>query len=464
MEGLFQQPVRGTQLSESVLSEIRRVAGIALLLLILGLLTEHVALFLLLGVLAYLAWHVFNLVRFQRWFEAGKRFHPPEVWGVWGDVFYNVYRLQQRNRLRRRRIIRMLQRFQEATAIMPDATVVLGGQGDIEWWNEAAGNLFGLRLPQDKGQRIANLVRHPAFAEFLAAGDYSGTVQIPSPINEQVMLGVRIVRYGKQHLLLVARDITPIYRLDQVRRDFVANVSHELRTPLTVISGFLETMADEESGYTQQWARQWGRSVHLMRQEAARMQHLVEELLLLSRLEMDKGVHRREVIEVANMLTLIGEEATALSGLLKGGPRHRISIVADPNVLLRGNNSELRSAFSNLIFNAVQYTPNHGEINVRWYADHNGAHLEVRDTGLGIPAEHIPRLTERFYRVDTARSRDNGGTGLGLAIVKHVLNRHDAQLRIESELGKGSVFICDFPLSLTLHAGEYRKANVIPLS
>ena len=441
-------------MSESVLSEIRRVAGIALLLLFLGLLTEHVALFLLLGVLAYLAWHVFNLVRFQRWFEEGKRFHPPEVWGVWGDVFYNVYRLQQRNRLRRRRIIRMLQRFQEATAIMPDATVVLGGQGDIEWWNEAAGELFGLRTPQDKGQRIANLVRHPAFAEFLTAGDYSGTAQFPSPINEQIMLAVRLVRYGKEHLLLVARDVTPIYRLDQVRRDFVANVSHELRTPLTVISGFLETMSDEHSSYPEQWARQWGRSVHLMRQEAARMQHLVEELLLLSRLEMDKGVHRREVIAVSDMLTMIGEEAVALGGTLNGVPRHSFSVVADPNVRLCGNNTELRSAFSNLIFNAVQYTPGHGEINVRWYADASGAHLEVRDTGLGISAEHIPRLTERFYRVDTARSRDSGGTGLGLAIVKHVLNRHDAQLRIESELGEGSTFICDFPPALTVRVDQ----------
>ena len=259
-----------------------------------------------------------------------------------------------------------------------------------------------------------------------------------------------VVRYGKEHLLLVARDVTPIHRLDQVRRDFVANVSHELRTPLTVISGFLETMSEEHSSYPQQWARQWGRSVHLMRQEAARMQHLVEELLLLSRLEMDKGMHRREVIAVSGMLAMISEEAIALSGTLNGEPRHIFSVVADTGVRLCGNNTELRSAFSNLIFNAVQYTPSHGEINVRWYADASGAHLEVQDTGLGISAEHIPRLTERFYRVDTARSRDSGGTGLGLAIVKHVLNRHDAQLRIESELGEGSTFICDFPPALTV--------------
>ncbi len=439
-------------MSESVLSEIHRVAGLALLLLILGLLMDHVAFFLLLGVLAYLAWHLFNLARFQRWFEEGRRFHPPEVWGVWGDVFYNVYRLQQRNRLRRRRIIRMLQRFQEATAIMPDATVVLGVQGEIEWWNEAAGISFGLRAPQDMGQRIANLVRHPAFAEFLTAGDYSGTVQFPSPVNEQVMLAVRIVRYGKEHLLLIARDITPIYRLDQVRRDFVANVSHELRTPLTVISGFLETMSEDDSYYPPQWAQQWGRSVYLMRKEASRMQHLVDELLLLSRLEMDKGMHRREIIPVSDMLTMIGEEAVVLSGTLRGELRHTISVEADPHVRLQGNNTELRSAFSNLIFNAVQYTPPQGRINVRWYADATGAHLEVSDTGVGISAEHIPRLTERFYRVDTARSRESGGTGLGLAIVKHVLNRHDAHLHIISAPGKGSTFVCDFPLILTIRS------------
>ncbi len=424
-------------MSDSWISEVRWVAGLMLVMLVLGVLADHEALFLLFGVLGYLGWHLFNLVRLLRWFQEGKRFHPPEVSGVWEEVFYNIYRLQQRNRLRRRRIVRMLNRFQEATAVMPDATAVLGIQGEIEWWNNAAGELFGLHVPLDRGRRIVNLVRHPVFTEFFASGDYTATVQFPSPVNEQVMLAVRVVPYGKDHLLLVGRDITPIYRLEQVRRDFIANVSHELRTPLTVIGGFLETMSEDED----EWAHRWGRSLHLMRQQASRMQHLVEDLLLLSRLEMERGLHSRDVVVVSGVLAGIREEAVALSG----ERRHAIHLEADPRVRLQGNGEELRSAFSNLVFNAVQYTPPGGDIHIRWYADAAGAHLEVGDTGVGIAAEHIPRLTERFYRVDAARSRESGGTGLGLAIVKHALHRHDAHLGIESELGKGSTFTCHFP-------------------
>lgn len=427
-------------MSDSWLSEVRWVVALALAMLVLGLLAGHVALFLLFGVLCYLGWHLFNVVRLLRWFQEGKRFHPPEVRGVWEDVYYNIYRLQQRNRLRRRRIVRMLNRFQEATAVMPDATVVMGIQGEIEWWNDAAGNLLGLRVPQDRGRRIVNLVRHPVFAEFFAARDYSLTVQFPAPVNEQIMLAVRIVPYGGDHLLLVARDITPVYRLDQVRRDFVANVSHELRTPLTVIGGFLETMSEDGDEY----GRRWGRSIYLMRQQTDRMQRLVEDLLLLSRLEMEKGLHHRDVVPVATVLASIREEALVLSG----ERRHTIHLDADPGLQLRGSGEELRSAFSNLVFNAVRYTPDGGDIHIRWYTNDTGAHFEVRDTGVGIAAEHIPRLTERFYRVDAGRSRESGGTGLGLAIVKHVLNRHEGQLRIESELGKGSTFVCDFPAHL----------------
>lgn len=427
-------------MSESWLSEVRWVIALALVMLVVGLLTGHVVLFLLLGVLSYLGWHLFNLVRLLRWFQGDKRFHPPEARGVWGDVYYSIYRLQQRNRLRRRRIVRMLNRFQDATAVMPDATVVMGAQGEIEWWNDAAGDLLGLRVPQDRGRRIVNLVRHPVFAEFFAARDYSLTVQFPAPVNEQLMLAVRIVPYGGDRLLLVARDVTPVFRLDQVRRDFIANVSHELRTPLTVIGGFLETMSEDDD----ECNRRWGRSLYLMKQQADRMQRLVGDLLLLSRLEMEKGRYHREMVNVAALLASIREEASALSG----ERRHAIHLDADPVLQLRGSGEELRSAFSNLVFNAVRYTPDGGDIHIRWYADDAGAHFEVRDTGVGIAAEHIPRLTERFYRVDTGRSRESGGTGLGLAIVKHVLNRHEGQLHIESEPGKGSTFVCDFPPAL----------------
>ncbi len=411
--------------------------GIALAAALVGLIAGHIALALLLALFVYLVWHLVQLFRLERWLREAKKLQPPDSWGIWGDVFHHIYRLQQRNRKRKRQLAAMLDRFQEATTAMPDATVVLRTNGEIEWFNDAAERLLGLRSPQDVGQRFTNLVRDPVFIRYLAGDDYAESVEFPSPIDKQMMLAVHIVPYGKEERLLLARDITRLHKLEQVRRDFVANVSHELRTPLTVMAGFLETLADEND----ECARKWKRSLHLMTQQSGRMQRIVDDLLLLSRLEIDKPTHANDPVAVPGMLAGIREDALALSG----ERHHRIALEADAELWVRGNEEELRSAFSNLVFNAVQYTPERGEVHMRWYADATGAHLEVRDTGVGIEAHHIPRLTERFYRVDVGRSRGSGGTGLGLAIVKHVLNRHNAKLRIASESGKGSTFACDFP-------------------
>ena len=255
--------------------------------------------------------------------------------------------------------------------------------------------------------------------------------------NPDLWLELRIVPYGKKQQLLLARDITRIHHANSMRKDFIANASHELRTPLTVISGYLEAFEDEAEGSLKDWQVQ----LRHMRRQTDRMRRLIEDLLILSTLETDLDPVKVEILNVTELLASVSEEARTLGGLLE----HAFSIEADPDLRLKGNRNEIYSAFSNLVVNAVQHSLEHGLIRVRWYADKSGACLEVIDTGEGISPEHLPRLTERFYRVDKGRSRDKGGTGLGLAIVKHVLRRHSADLEIESELGKGSTFRCRFP-------------------
>lgn len=400
----------------------------------LGLATGHLAAALLIATLIYLVYHLYQLRNLERWLQS-KASGTPDVQGVWGDIYYQLYRLQRRNRKRKKKLAAMLSRFRESTAAMPDATVVLNQDGLIEWWNEAAGKVFGLKQSQDIGQPITNLVRHPDLLRYLEAGNFSEALTIPSPVDDRATVSLRIVPYGNNQRLLVARDITRLQLLEQMRRDFIANVSHELRTPLTVISGYLETIRDSEDACT----REWGDSLDAMQQQASRMQQIVTDLLLLSRLETEGEQSDSHPIDVPALLNMLREDAEVLS---KGS--HSIELDADPGLWLLGSRGELRSAFSNLIYNAVRYTPAGGAVAIRWYADDQGAHFSVQDTGIGIAAQHIPRLTERFYRVDVGRSREAGGTGLGLAIVKHVLMRHDARLSVESTPGKGSTFGCHF--------------------
>ncbi len=428
-------------------AEIWRIAALAVLALAVGFASGHVTLALLVASLAFLSWHLINLFRLERWMREGKKFEPPRALGIWGEVYHHFYRLQRRNRKRKRKLAALLKRFQEATSALPDATVVVGEGDAIEWWNDAAAHLLGLHAPQDVGQRICNLVRNPAFVAFMAAGDYDNGLLMPAPVDSGIMLTVHIVPYGKNRRLLVARDDTRMHRLEQIRRDFVANVSHELRTPLTVLSGVLENLEDMPGPRPRHWAR----SLQLMQQQSSRMQRIVNDLLLLSRLETDKRAAQPEPVAVPETIELVRADALALIGEREMQVRTQI----DNDLWLLGNASELRSAFSNLVFNAVQYTPDGGTIDVRWYADETGAHFAVQDTGMGIEEEHIPRLTERFYRVDVGRSRESGGTGLGLAIVKHVLQRHEARLRIESALGHGSSFICDFAPNRMARRGDH---------
>ncbi len=410
---------------------------------LLGVLVGHPSLVLLLYTLAWLGWYFLNLRRLETWLRQGRKFTPPDARGLWGEVFNGLYRLQQRNRKRRKRLVKLLNRFRETTGAMPDGIIVLQPNGGIEWWNEAAERLLRLKYPHDVGQHLNNLIRHPDFVAFITGETEDADVTIPSPYDAQQRLNIRIIPYGKKQQLVLVRDVTLMERVEQMRRDFVANISHELRTPLTVLIGYLENLENGEHA-----PEVMRRAMQIMAQQTRRMRNLTEDLMLLSNLE-NRREQRREEVDVDRMLGSLLEEAQ----LLSGERGHDITLAAESGLRLLGDARDLDSIFSNLVINAVNYTPPGGAIRLRWYRDQDGgAVFEVEDDGVGIPAHHLPRLTERFYRVDVARSRETGGSGLGLAIVKHALQRGGGHLEIESEVGRGSLFRARFPAELVVGA------------
>lgn len=389
------------------------------------------------GMLVYTAWHLFNLVRLTNSIRAGRRLNTSYPPGWWGLVYKNAYTLQRRVRKRNRRLSRFLKRFNESAAAFPDAAMIIGQSDDLEWCNPAADVLLGLPWPQASGQNFSDAVSDAVLREYMAEGDHERALEFQSPIDQTKMLSLRVTPFGKKHQrLVIARDITQLYYLNRMRQDFVANASHELRTPLTVISGFLEVLNARNTRLNEK-----SRPVEVMLQQTTRMEGTINDLLVLSRLEHAEVSNTTEHVCMLELINGILLEASALSG----DDNHEITVAVDNGINVLGDAAELRSAFSNLVFNAVRYTPPRSTINIRWAAHEYGAELSIVDNGEGIPARHIPRLTERFYRVDPGRSRDSGGTGLGLAIVKHVLTRHDAELKISSEIGKGSTFSCIFP-------------------
>lgn len=393
-----------------------------------------------LGLLAYVVWHLRNVLRLALSLRGDG--DTPESIGLWGDLFERLYRARREATVTRRRLAQIVQRFEESSAALPDAAVALGEHGGIDWCNEAAQRLLGLRTPRDLGQRITNVVRDPSFARYFnGEGDRAMGVEFSAPQDDRLILHAQIIAFGQGRQLLLVRDITQGRRLEQVRRDFVANASHELRTPLTVVYGFLETLTADAGELPERWRR----PLDLMTQQTLRMQRIIDDMLMLAQLEGDSRRHAEGDVNVPNLLQQIRSEAIALSG----GRRHRVEVHADPQLWLRGNETELRSAFANLVGNAVQHTPDGSLITVRWGLLDGCPVLAVQDNGEGIAAEHLPRLSERFYRVDASRSRARGGTGLGLAIVKHALARHDAELLIESQVGVGSTFSCVFPATAT---------------
>lgn len=379
-----------------------------------------------------------HLAILREWLQAPKQRMLPLPGGIWGEVYDGLLDLQKRNRRRKKKLAAILAEFQASTEALPDGAVVLGQSGEIVWFNPAAQALLGLRLPQDLGLRIANLVRSPAFTSYFTSGDYGDEVEVNSPFNVETRLSFRVIPYGNGQRLLIVRDVSDLRRLEIARRDFVANASHEMRTPLTVLRGYLDMMQPESRGHGVLHA--WHDPLSEMRNQAARMEALIGDLLKLAHLESDVIYARQDQLDVPRMLLRLREEADHLSK-----SQHRFEFEIEPDLRLFGREGEVQSIFTNLVANAVQYTPASGIIRVRWWSDDHGAYFSVADTGIGISEKDLQRVTERFYRVDVGRSRASGGTGLGLSIVKQALERHQGRLDIESEVGVGSTFTAFFP-------------------
>lgn len=380
--------------------------------------------------------HVRHLGALVAWLPEADSATVPAGSGSWEQPFSMLYRLLRRRQQNQEQLNEALNRFQQASAAMPDGIIILDTHDDIQWCNPNAERHFGLQLDKDRGSQLTYLVRQPEFLEYLEEGSPSEPLILRGGRNSDLVLSVQVVPYGDDRKLVISRDITQWERAETARRDFVANVSHELRTPITVISGFIETLTELEKANPDIVKR----SLALMREQSNRMQRLVEDLLTLSHLESGPPIERDAMLDMQSTVASLVSEAESLSG---GRHRIRVEAVADQNLL--GAPMELRSAFANLVTNAVRYTPAGGEVRLSWRVHGGHGYFAVQDTGPGIAPEHLPRLTERFYRVDRGRSRESGGTGLGLAIVKHVLNRHHARLEITSVVGAGSTFTAVFP-------------------
>jgi two-component system phosphate regulon sensor histidine kinase PhoR len=419
--------------------ELARLLYVIVLFGGLGWLLGHPGWALTIGLLLYIASHLRNLNKLYRWLKENPEGEVPDASGLWDEIFHSIYRLQRGERRARETLLNIIERARASVSALDEAVVLIDSSGNLEWWNPAAETLLGLKSRSDIGQPVTNLIRDPVFVRYFEQGPYEDGLQLPSWVNPSRHLQFEITAFGSNDRLMIVYDVTRLHNLEQMRKDFVANVSHELRTPLTVLSGYLETLLTN----AEQTSPRWLRALQQMEQQAGRMTNLVNDLLLLSRLENDSVQQEHRPVNVAILLQQIRNEATAY-GLEK---HQTISLEADNDLRILGLESDLRSAFSNLVTNAVKYTPSGGHINVRWWNDDHGAYLSVQDDGAGIDAKHIPRLTERFYRTDSARSSATGGTGLGLAIVKHVLLQHRATLRIQSQLGRGSTFTCVFPES-----------------
>ena len=410
------------------------------------------ALFLSISLLFRVILHLRRLAALDQWLDAPEIRPVPDSSGVWGDVYSRLHRMMRKQIKDREQRIAALQDMEQATSALPEGVVILGPGDHIEWCNPLAEQYFGLDHDRDISQQITYLARQPEFVQYLAQQDFTNPLILRNARQEGLVLSIKIISYGRDKRLLISRDITHFERLETMRRDFVANVSHELRTPLTVVNGFVETMHDMPN-LENDMAR---RALQLMGEQTYRMARLVDDLLTLSTLENELNLLQEESVDVPRLLQTLHQEGQALSG-----KQHVLELELDSNCSIQANSGELRSAFGNLVSNAVRYTPPGGKIIIRWQERNGHPVFSVQDSGIGISQQHIPRLTERFYRVDRSRSRETGGTGLGLAIVKHVANRHQAQLEINSEESKGSTFTIVFPAKRLLPQRMQEGASTV---
>lgn len=401
--------------------------------LVLGAIFGYLPWFLLASVTGLLIWHFWNLLQLSWWLWVDRSMTPPPGHGSWEPLLYGLHQMQLRNKKRRRELGSLIKRFRSGAESLPDAVVLTTEEGVIFWCNGLAQQLLGLRWPDDNGQNILNLLRYPEFTQYLKQQAFAKPLNLV--LNNGRHLEIRVMPYSEQQLLMVARDVTQMHQLEGARRNFFANVSHELRTPLTVLQGYLEMMQEQTlAGATRE------KALHTMREQTSRMEGLVKQLLTLSKIEASPIQTPNEVIDVPMMLRVVEREAQTLSQ-----QRQTFEFHVDNSLKVLGSDEQMRSAISNLVYNAVNHTPAGTHITVSWQRVANGVEFSVEDNGPGIAAEHIPRLTERFYRVDKARSRQTGGSGLGLAIVKHAVNHHDSRLEITSEPGKSTRFSFTLP-------------------
>ncbi|EPJ44216.1 MAG: hypothetical protein OFPII_36630 [Osedax symbiont Rs1] len=405
--------------------------------LIFGWFLDLIAWSLVAALIVWSTLQLHQLRRLKNWLAQELKTDPPDASGEWGEVFDSLYRIRRARRQREQNLQATIDRFQQFSAALKDAVVIVDKHNNMLWWNLAAQHLLGLKDRSDTGKPLFNMLRDPHFIRYCQRGNFAEPLLQTSPHNSAIELQYLITEFGDSEKLLVARDITDLIRLEQTRQDFVANASHELRTPLTVIRGYLETFLDQgnlpDSLY---------HAMLQMQQQSDRMQSLVEDLLLLSKLDSTEVVVDEAPVDAPGIILSILESTEQAAQ----GKKHFISVSLADNIGLIGREKELHSAFSNLIYNALRYTPTGGDIQISWSCDTTGGCFSVTDNGLGISSIHLDRITERFYRVDDDRSANTGGSGLGLAIVKNVLHRHQGHLEIVSTLGKGSCFSCHFPL------------------
>lgn len=429
-------------------SEFKRFALIFGIVGLIGYFFDALLPSLLLVTVVLLGIDLWQLHRLQYWLakdHTNDKSAPPESFGVWGSILDGIYRLQKQERRASAHLKKLLNKAQESSAALEMGVIMIDRQNNLDWWNIACESLLGLQHPQDKGQSITNLIRDPVFADYFSSENYDEPLKINAPGDSSQILEFEIALFGKHERLMIVRDVTQLHRLELMRKDFVGNVSHELGTPITVIKGYLEAITDN----MQDLDPKWQKPIEQMHQQSARMENIVRDLLMLSALETKLRPKPQDAFSLSKLLSEIRSDTVQI---YKKKSQH-FALNCPENIEILGDRGELYSALSNLIVNAAKYTPANGEITVNGTIDDENLVIEVIDNGIGIDPQHIPRLTERFYRVDASRSSDTGGTGLGLAIVKHILARHDSELIIESEVGKGSKFIC------RISANRYQIAN-----
>ena len=427
-------------MSQDWKQELNRILVLLLAGGAIGFLFDNVFLFLFLTLIFYVTFTLLQLRKLNRWLDklhADRTRPPPESSGYWDILYDDIFKLNQEGEKARRDLQRILDRAQSSVSALDIGVVLIDRNNALEWWNSKAELLLGIRFPEDRGQAASNLIRDPAITSYFSQAEYEEPLVTSSPVNSNTILEFSITRFGQNDKLLILRDITQVHRLEMMRKDFVGNVSHELRTPITVISGYLENLLDN----AQVLDKKWEKAIEQMHQQSKRVENILRDLLILSRLETRATSSNLTEVNVGDLL----DEARNDTLNIFEDNHHNVTVECDGELKLTADRSELYSAVSNLCINAAKYTPDGGNIQLRGIRTASGIEISVQDNGIGIEAQHIPRLTERFYRVDVSRSSSTGGTGLGLAIVKHILVRHGATLQIESEFGKGSKFTCRFP-------------------